>query len=203
MARPIRRAPPVTSAAPGRGSVNPAEFEEVEGGDHGDETEDDVEGQHGKLLFWGRNTGAGPRVQAADVAPAPHLSDKTAMTDLPAPDFPVTVFHNPRCSKSRQTVELIRARGIEPELVLYLQTGWTEARLRGLIDRMGISPGALLRIGEAEAATLAPDAPDAALIAAMIAHPILVERPIVETPLGVALGRPLEAVLAILPGRAS
>lgn len=113
--------------------------------------------------------------------------------------FPVTIFHNPRCSKSRQTVELIRSRGIEPEIVLYLQTGWTEARLRALLQRMGVGPRAVLRANEPDAADLAPDAPDEAVIAAMIAQPILVERPIVETPLGVALGRPPEAVLAVLP----
>ncbi len=202
MARPIRRAPPVTSAAPGRGSVNPAEFEEVEGGDDGDEAEDDVEGQHETLLCWGSNTGAGPPVQAGYVAPAAFLSDKAAMPDLPETDFPVTVFHNPRCTKSRQTVDLIRERGLEPEIVLYLQTGWTAARLRGLLQRMGAGPRAILRAGEPEAADLSPDAPGEAIVAAMIAHPILVERPIVETPLGVAIGRPPETVLAILPARA-
>ena len=133
------------------------------------------------------------------IAAAPVLSDKAAMPDLSSTDFPVTVFHNPRCSKSRQTVDLIRARGFEPEIVLYLQTGWTESRLCSLLGRMGAGPRAILRTGEPEAADLSLEASDAAIIAAMIAHPILVERPIVETPLGVAIGRPPESVLAILP----
>ena len=121
------------------------------------------------------------------------------MPDLSSTDFPVIVFHNPRCSKSRQTVDLIRERGFEPEIVLYLQTGWTEARLRSLLGRMGAGPRAILRTGEPDAATLGPDASDETILAAMVAHPILVERPIVETPLGVALGRPPENVLTILP----
>lgn len=121
------------------------------------------------------------------------MSDKGGMTTAP-----VTVFHNPRCSKSRAAVDLIRDRGIEPEIVLYLQTGWTEARLRGLLDRMGVEPRAVLRTGEREAAALGPDATDTEILAAMIAHPILVERPIVETPKGVVLGRPTERVLEVL-----
>ena len=104
--------------------------------------------------------------------------------------FPVTIFHNPRCSKSRAALELIRDRGIEPEIVLYRETGWTEDRLRGLLDRMGVGPRDILRT----------NASDAVLIAAMVAHPILVERPIVETPLGVVVGRPSEQVLTVLPG---
>lgn len=112
----------------------------------------------------------------------------------------VTVFHNPRCSKSRAVIDLIRERGIEPEIVLYLQTGWTHTRLRGLLGRMGVGPRDILRKAEAEAATLGPDATEDEIIAAMIAHPILVERPIVETARGVVVGRPPERVLDILQG---
>lgn len=115
-------------------------------------------------------------------------------------DFPVTIFHNPRCSKSRAALELIRERGIEPEIFLYRETGWTEARLCGLLERLGARPRDVLRTGEAEAAVLGTGASDAVILAAMVAHPILVERPIVETPLGVVVGRPVERVLAVLPG---
>lgn len=114
-------------------------------------------------------------------------------------DFPVTIFHNPRCSKSRAALALIRERGIEPEIVLYLQTGWTEVQLRGLLERMGSRPRDLLRTNEAAAAVLGTGASDAVILAAMLASPILVERPIVETPLGVVVGRPVERVLDVLP----
>lgn len=111
----------------------------------------------------------------------------------------VTVFHNPDCSKSRAALDLIRAQGIEPEIVLYRETGWTAERLRGLLDRMGVGPRDLLRANEAEAAVLGTGASDEVLIAAMVAHPILVERPIVETALGVVVARPVERVFEVLP----
>ena len=114
-------------------------------------------------------------------------------------DVPITLFHNPRCSKSRAALELIRERGIEPEIVLYLQTGWTEARLRGLLKRMNRSARDILRTGESEAAVLGTNASEAVILAAMVAHPILVERPIVETPLGVVVARPVERVFEVLP----
>ena len=114
-------------------------------------------------------------------------------------DFPVRIFHNPRCSKSRSALELIRERAIEPEIVLYLQTGWTEARLRGLLERLGLPARDLLRVGEAQAAVLGINASDAVVIAALIANPLLVERPIVETPLGVVVARPPERVFEVLP----
>ncbi|WP_428150547.1 arsenate reductase family protein [Brevundimonas sp.] len=114
-------------------------------------------------------------------------------------DFPVTIFHNPGCSKSRATLELIRVRGIEPEIILYRQTGWNDDRLRGLLERMNLSARDILRTGEAEAAVLGTNASDEVIIAAMIAHPILVERPIVETPLGVVVARPAERVFEVLP----
>ena len=109
----------------------------------------------------------------------------------------VTVFHNPRCSKSRAAVALIRERGIEPDIVLYLQTGWTQARLKDLLKRMEAGPRDLLRAAEPEATGLA-GASDEQILSAMVAHPILVERPIVETPKGVVVGRPTERVLDVL-----
>lgn len=114
-------------------------------------------------------------------------------------DLPVTLFHNPDCSKSRAALDLIRAQGIEPEIVLYRDIGWTEDRLRGLLARMGLGPRDVLRTNEAEAAVLGTNASDDVLIAAMVAHPVLVERPIVETPLGVVVARPVERVFEVLP----
>lgn len=112
-------------------------------------------------------------------------------------DLPVMIFHNPRCSKSRAALELIREQGIEPEVILYLQTGWTKARLKALLKRLGLKPRDILRRGETEAARL-DGASDAEILTAMVAHPILVERPIVETPKGAVVGRPVERVLEVL-----
>lgn len=112
-------------------------------------------------------------------------------------DPTVTIFHNPRCSKSRAALELIREKGIEPEVVLYLQTGWTKARLKDLLKRLGLKPRDILRTGEKEAAGL-DGASDTEILTAMVAHPILVERPIVETPKGAVVGRPVERVLEVL-----
>ena len=117
----------------------------------------------------------------------------------PMTDFPVTLFHNPRCSKSRAALALIRERGIEPDIVLYLQTGWTKAGLHGLLTRMDAAARDVLRTGEAEAAALGADASEAMIITAMVAHPILVERPIVQTPLGVVIARPPQRVFEVLP----
>lgn len=114
-------------------------------------------------------------------------------------DFPVTIFHNPDCSKSRAVLELIRERGIEPEIVLYREVGWTDEQLRGLLGRMNIGPRDVLRTGEADAAVLGTNASDDVVIAAMVAHPNLVERPIVESRLGVVVARPVERVFEALP----
>ena len=112
--------------------------------------------------------------------------------------MPVTLFHNPRCSTSRNALALLRERGIEPEIVDYLKTGWDAATLNRLASETGGLRG-LLRIKEEGAkALLAADASDAAVLKAMIAEPILVERPIVETGKGARIGRPIERVLEIL-----
>ena len=113
----------------------------------------------------------------------------------------VTIFHNPACSKSRATLALIREAGVEPRIVRYLETPPDRARLEGLLAAMGLSPRELLRRGEAAHAELGladPTLGDAQLIEAMLAHPRLIERPIVETPKGVRLGRPPERVHEIL-----
>ncbi len=119
-------------------------------------------------------------------------------------DFPVTVFHNPACGTSRNVLAAIREAGREPEVVEYLKVGWTEARLRDLLTRMGAGPRAILRdkgTPAAELGLLDEGVSDDAILAAMIEHPILVNRPIVETPLGVVLARPSERVFEVLDVR--
>ena len=107
----------------------------------------------------------------------------------------VTLFHNPRCSTSRQVLDLIRERGIEPRVVDYVRTGWTEEELRALLAEMGARPRDILRVkgGLAEEMGLTdPEATDEAILGAMIADPVLVERPIVRGPGGTVLARPKE-----------
>jgi len=116
-------------------------------------------------------------------------------------DFPVTVFHNPNCGTSRSVLDLVRDAGHEPEVVEYLNAGWTADRLKALLADMGRGPRDVLRAKEplaAELGLLDAGVSDEALIAAMVEHPVLVERPIVRSPKGVRLGRPRETVLDIL-----
>jgi len=115
--------------------------------------------------------------------------------------MPVTLYHNPRCSKSRQALELLRKRGIEPEVVLYLEHPPTKARLRDLLRLLGIGPRALLRKGEDVYKSLKladPALSDAKLIDAMAGNPILIERPIAVAGKHAVIGRPPEKVLEIL-----
>ena len=114
----------------------------------------------------------------------------------------IIIYHNPECGTSRNTLAMIRNAGIEPHVVEYLKTPPARALLVQLIERAGITPRALLRekgtpYGELGLAdeTLSDDA----LIDAMMVHPILINRPLVVTPVGVKLCRPSEAVLDILP----
>lgn len=112
-----------------------------------------------------------------------------------------TIYHNPRCSKSRQTLQLLEERGVQPEIVKYLETPPDEATLTALLDMLGLEPRQLMRKGESEYKTLGLDNPDldrAALIRAMVATPKLIERPIVVNNGKAALGRPPEDVLEIL-----
>ena len=114
----------------------------------------------------------------------------------------VTIYHNPDCGTSRNTLALIRNSGAEPEVIEYLKTPPSRATLIELMQRAGLSPRALLREKGTPYAELGLDDPgltDARLIDAMMAHPILINRPLVVTPLGVKLCRPSEAVLEILP----
>lgn len=113
----------------------------------------------------------------------------------------VTIYHNPRCSKSRQTLALIEEKGIEPTIVEYLKEGPDAATLKAVLKKLGKSPRDILRKGEQEYKDLGladTAKSDDELIAAMVAHPILIERPIVISGGKAALGRPPEQVLDIL-----
>jgi arsenate reductase len=114
----------------------------------------------------------------------------------------ITIYHNPDCGTSRNTLAMIRQSGEEPKVIEYLKTPPSRERLVELIEGMGISPRQLLREKGTPYAQLGLDDPkwtDDELIDLMLKHPILINRPIVATPLGVRLARPSEAVLDILP----
>ena len=114
----------------------------------------------------------------------------------------ITIYHNPACGTSRNTLALIRNSGAEPEVIEYLKTPPTKARLQELLAAMGIHVRALLREKGTPYAALDlgnPKWTDDELLDCMLAHPILINRPIVVTPLGVRLCRPSEQVLDILP----
>lgn len=114
----------------------------------------------------------------------------------------ITIYHNPACGTSRNTLAMIRQSGEEPLVIEYLKTPPSRPELVDLIARMGIKVRDLLRRKGTPYDELGLDDPsltDDALIDAMMAHPILINRPIVVTPLGVKLCRPSEAVLDILP----
>jgi arsenate reductase (glutaredoxin) len=118
--------------------------------------------------------------------------------------FPITIFHNTDCGTSRNTLAIIRAAGYQPDVALYLETGWRRAQLEGLFARMGARPRDVLRekgTPAAELGLLDPSVDDERLLAAMLEHPILVNRPIVVTPKGTRLCRPSEAVLELLERR--
>lgn len=114
----------------------------------------------------------------------------------------VVIYHNPACGTSRNTLAMIRNAGIEPHVVEYLKTPPSRALLVELVDRAGITPRAMLREKGTPYAELGlgdPALTDDALFDAMIAHPVLINRPLVVSPLGVRLCRPSEAVLDLLP----
>ena len=114
----------------------------------------------------------------------------------------IVVYHNAACGTSRNTLAMIRNAGIEPHVVEYLKTPPSRALLESLIVRAGMTPRALLRekgTPYAELGLADPDLTDAQLIDAMMAHPILINRPLVVSPLGVKLCRPSEAVLDLIP----
>ncbi len=113
----------------------------------------------------------------------------------------VVIYHNPRCSKSRQTLALLQGRGIEPEVVEYLKRPPSVAELENILTLLAMSPRQLMRRKEAlyKELNLADESlSEAELVAAMVAHPRLIERPIVLANGRAALGRPPESVLAII-----
>ncbi|WP_370673998.1 arsenate reductase (glutaredoxin) [Pleomorphomonas sp. PLEO] len=113
----------------------------------------------------------------------------------------IVIFHNPDCGTSRNVVRMVEAAGYAPTVVEYLKTGWTKPQLLALFAAAGISPRDALRVKKSPAVELGltdPSVPDEDIIEAMIAHPVLVERPIVVTAKGTALCRPSEKVLDLL-----
>lgn len=116
----------------------------------------------------------------------------------------IIIYHNPECGTSRNALAMIRNAGIEPHVVEYLKTPPSRALLESLIERAGISPRALLRekgTPYAELGLANPDLSDTQLVNAMMAHPILINRPLVVSPLGVKLCRPSEEVLDLIPAQ--
>ena len=113
----------------------------------------------------------------------------------------IRIFHNPRCSKSRATLALLQERGIEPEITLYLESPPDAGELRSILQKLGLTARELMRKGEAEYREqgLADESlTEDELIAAMVANPRLIERPIVLANGRAAIGRPLESVIEIL-----
>ena len=114
----------------------------------------------------------------------------------------ITIYHNPACGTSRNTLAMIRNSGVEPTVIEYLKTPPTKARLQELLAAMGTGPRSLLRekgTPYAELDLANEKWTDDELLDFMLAHPILINRPVVETPLGTRLCRPSELVLDILP----
>lgn len=123
------------------------------------------------------------------------------MTDV---EFPITIFHNPGCGTSRNVVAMVEAGGYRPKVVEYLQTGWTQDQLRDLAARSGLTLRELMREKGSPAedlGLLAEGVTEDAILDAMLAHPILVNRPLVVTPRGVKLCRPSELVLELLAAK--
>jgi arsenate reductase len=115
--------------------------------------------------------------------------------------FQIVVHHNPECGTSRNVVEIVRAAGHEPVIINYLETGWVRPQLLALFAGASLTPRTALRATKSPAAELGlldADVSDDAILDAMLAHPVLVNRPIVVTPKGIRLCRPSEAVLDLL-----
>lgn len=120
--------------------------------------------------------------------------------------FPITIYHNPDCGTSRNALAMILAAGYHPRVIDYRAAGWARPLLEALLNALHVAPRDLLRekgTPAAELGLLDPATPDEAILTAMIAHPILVNRPIVVTPKGTKLCRPSEAVLDLLDRKPS
>ena len=124
------------------------------------------------------------------------------MTDqASSPTADIVIYHNPACGTSRNTLALLREKGLEPQVVEYVKAGWTREQLEALTQKMGVKARDILRERGTKAVELGltdPSTSDEAIMAAMIMDPILVNRPIVSTPKGAALCRPAELVLGLL-----
>ena len=113
----------------------------------------------------------------------------------------IVIHHNPDCGTSRNVLGIIQAAGYAPTIIDYQSTGWTEAQLLGLFAAADLTPRTALRLSKTNAEALGltdPATPDATILAAMLIHPLLVNRPIVCSPRGVRLCRPSEIVLDLL-----
>lgn len=118
-----------------------------------------------------------------------------------AKPFPIVIFHNPNCATSKSVLAMIEAAGHKPTVIEYLKAGWTRPQLLALFAAANLTPSEALRQKAKEAAELdllSPRVSDAKVLYAMLAHPILVNRPIVATPKGVRLCRPKETVRELL-----
>ncbi len=116
-------------------------------------------------------------------------------------NFPITIFHNPACGTSRNTVAMVEAAGYAPTVVEYLKAGWTRPQLQNLFAAMGVKPHDVMRekgTPAVELGLLDPNVEDDQILEAMVLHPVLVNRPIVVTPKGTRLCRPSEVVLDLL-----
>lgn len=116
-------------------------------------------------------------------------------------DFPITIYHNPACGTSRNVLAMVEAAGYRPIVIEYLKTGWTQGLLTQLLTAMNARPRDILRekgTPAAELGLLDDNVADERILAAMLEHPLLVNRPIVVTPKGTKLCRPSEAVLDLL-----
>jgi len=110
----------------------------------------------------------------------------------------VVIYHNPDCGTSRNVVALVKAAGYEPTIINYLDTGWSRPQLLGLFAAAGLTPRSALRESAAKALGFDTATDEEILLQEMLAHPVLVNRPIVCTPKGVRLCRPSETVLDLL-----
>ena len=113
----------------------------------------------------------------------------------------IVIHHNPNCSASRKALEMIRESGVEPTIIEYLKTGWTRPQLLALFAAADLTPRSALRTQRSPAEELGlldPDVSDDTILDAMLEHPALVQRPIVVSPKGVLLCRPVETVLDLL-----
>ena len=111
---------------------------------------------------------------------------------------PVTIYHNPKCATSCNVLAMIEAAGVKPKVVEYLKAGWTKPQLKALFAAAGLTPREAMRGKAAEDLAISEKATGAQILDAMVEHPVLVERPFVETGKGVALCRPKELVKELL-----